>query len=80
MAKQLGIKFTNLIGDVLVSSGVVAYLGAFTAAFRQVRFSWLSVLSLCINSYSVTIPLKALQRYFPVVVFFKAMTVGNCFL
>ena len=37
MAKQLGIKFTNLIGDVLVSSGVVAYLGAFTAAFRQVN-------------------------------------------
>ena len=35
MAKQLGIKFENLIGDVLVSSGVVAYLGAFTAAFRQ---------------------------------------------
>ena len=39
VAKQLGIKFTNLIGDVLVSSGVVAYLGAFTAAFRQVKFS-----------------------------------------
>ena len=37
VAKQLGIKFTNLIGDVLVSSGVVAYLGAFTAAFRQVN-------------------------------------------
>jgi len=35
VAKQLGIKFENLIGDVLVSSGVVAYLGAFTAAFRQ---------------------------------------------
>ena len=35
MAKQLGIKFENLIGDVLVSSGVVAYLGAFTTAFRQ---------------------------------------------
>lgn len=39
MAKQLGIKFTNLIGDVLVSSGVVAYLGAFTAAFRQVNLT-----------------------------------------
>lgn len=36
VAKQLGIKFENLIGDVLVSSAVVAYLGAFTAAFRQV--------------------------------------------
>lgn len=39
VAKQLGIKFTNLIGDVLVSSGVVAYLGAFTAAFRQVNLT-----------------------------------------
>ena len=63
MAKQLGIKFTNLIGDVLVSSGVVAYLGAFTAAFRQVLFrAPIAVYSLCIKSYSVTIPLKALQR------------------
>ena len=35
-AKALGIKFLNLTGDVLVSSGVVAYLGAFTSAFRQV--------------------------------------------
>jgi len=25
----------NLIGDMLLSAGVVAYLGAFTAAFRQ---------------------------------------------
>ena len=43
MAKQLGIKFTNLIGDVLVSSGVVAYLGAFTAAFRQVSLIQITV-------------------------------------
>ncbi|KXJ28065.1 dynein heavy chain 7, axonemal [Exaiptasia diaphana] len=35
VSNALSIKFHNLIGDVLVSSGVVAYLGAFTAAFRQ---------------------------------------------
>ncbi|EDO45806.1 predicted protein [Nematostella vectensis] len=35
VANALGVRYTNLIGDVLVSSGVVAYLGAFTAAFRQ---------------------------------------------
>ena len=40
VAKQLGIKFENLIGDVLVSSAVVAYLGAFTAAFRQVLYTF----------------------------------------
>ena len=27
-------RYTNVIGDVLVSSGVVAYLGAFTVDFR----------------------------------------------
>jgi dynein heavy chain len=35
-AKLLGIKYINLTGDVLISSGLVAYLGAFTSAFRQV--------------------------------------------
>lgn len=36
-AEQLGILFKNLVGDVLISSGVVAYLGAFTSSFRQVK-------------------------------------------
>ena len=35
-AKTLGGKYVNLTGDVLVSSGIVAYLGAFTSTFRQV--------------------------------------------
>ncbi|GAA51425.1 dynein heavy chain 7 axonemal [Clonorchis sinensis] len=34
-AKNLGGQYVNLSGDVLVSSGVVAYLGAFTSSFRQ---------------------------------------------
>ncbi|KAK7506434.1 hypothetical protein BaRGS_00002546, partial [Batillaria attramentaria] len=34
-AKDLSKKYINLTGDVLVSSGIVAYLGAFTSAFRQ---------------------------------------------
>ncbi|XP_013383060.1 dynein heavy chain 7, axonemal-like [Lingula anatina] len=34
-AEELGIKYINLTGDVLVSSGLVAYLGAFTSSFRQ---------------------------------------------
>ncbi|WAR10683.1 DYH7-like protein [Mya arenaria] len=33
-AKLLGAKYTNCTGDVLVSSGIVAYLGCFTSAFR----------------------------------------------
>lgn len=36
-ADDLGVQYTNITGDVLLSSAVVAYLGAFTAAFRQVN-------------------------------------------
>ena len=34
-AEALGTTYTNLTGDVLVSSGLVAYLGAFPAQLRQ---------------------------------------------
>jgi len=34
-AKELGNRYINITGDVLISSGVVAYLGAFTVDFRQ---------------------------------------------
>ncbi|TPP57810.1 Dynein heavy chain [Fasciola gigantica] len=34
-AQNLGEQYINLTGDVLISSGVVAYLGAFTSSFRQ---------------------------------------------
>jgi len=35
-AKDLARRYVHLTGDVLVSAGLVAYLGAFTSAFRQV--------------------------------------------
>uniref|UniRef100_UPI00358F5A88 dynein axonemal heavy chain 12-like n=1 Tax=Myxine glutinosa TaxID=7769 RepID=UPI00358F5A88 len=35
VAEELQDTYNNLTGDVLISSGVIAYLGAFTAAFRQ---------------------------------------------
>ncbi|XP_008571629.1 PREDICTED: dynein heavy chain 3, axonemal [Galeopterus variegatus] len=42
-AHQLGIRYTNLTGDVLVSSGTVAYLGAFTVDYRtQCQNQWLA--------------------------------------
>lgn len=42
-AADLGERYNNLTGDVLVSAGVVAYLGAFTAAFRKEQESlWVS--------------------------------------
>ncbi|XP_069860475.1 dynein axonemal heavy chain 3 isoform X1 [Dipodomys merriami] len=41
-ARQLGIRYTNLTGDVLLSSGTVAYLGAFTVDYRvQCQEEWL---------------------------------------
>lgn len=41
-ARQLGIRYTNLTGDVLVSAGTVAYLGAFTVDYRaKCQQQWL---------------------------------------
>jgi len=34
-AKELTAKMQNVVGDVTLSSGIIAYLGAFTSAFRQ---------------------------------------------
>ncbi|KAL8585021.1 Dynein heavy chain 3, axonemal [Nucella lapillus] len=43
-ARALGERYVNILGDVLISSGVVAYLGAFTVDFRQtVRKEWLEL-------------------------------------
>ncbi|ELK12135.1 Dynein heavy chain 3, axonemal [Pteropus alecto] len=42
-ARQLGIRYTNLTGDVLVSAGTVAYLGAFTVDYRaNCQKQWLA--------------------------------------
>lgn len=41
MAEQLKIDYVNLTGDVLVSSGMIAYLGAFTPSYRnQISQDW----------------------------------------
>lgn len=40
-AHNLGIKYTNLTGDVLLSSGTVSYLGAFTVDYRvECQHAW----------------------------------------
>ncbi|XP_061774430.1 dynein axonemal heavy chain 7 [Nerophis ophidion] len=44
MAGTLGILYENLTGDILISSGIVAYLGAFTSSFRQEQIEeWLDL-------------------------------------
>jgi dynein heavy chain len=35
LAKELKIDYERLTGDVLISAGMIAYLGAFTAIYRQ---------------------------------------------
>ncbi|KAG8190244.1 hypothetical protein JTE90_001328 [Oedothorax gibbosus] len=43
-ADNLTLLYNNIVGDVLLSSGVIAYLGAFTVEFRQECItSWLTV-------------------------------------
>ncbi|XP_071052662.1 dynein axonemal heavy chain 7-like isoform X1 [Onthophagus taurus] len=45
-AKALAEKYLILTGDVLLSSGVVAYLGAFTLQYRQVQINeWVKALT-----------------------------------
>ncbi|XP_075305326.1 dynein axonemal heavy chain 3 [Odontesthes bonariensis] len=34
-ARQLGVRYINLTGDILLSSGIVSYLGAFTVDYRK---------------------------------------------
>jgi len=38
---QLGGVYHNLTGDVLIASGMIAYLGAFTSVYREaLAHSW----------------------------------------
>ncbi|XP_033843048.1 dynein axonemal heavy chain 7 [Periophthalmus magnuspinnatus] len=44
MALNLGKLYQNLIGDILISAGIVAYLGAFTSSYRQEQTQeWMSL-------------------------------------
>uniref|UniRef100_A0A8V0Y274 Dynein axonemal heavy chain 7 n=1 Tax=Gallus gallus TaxID=9031 RepID=A0A8V0Y274_CHICK len=36
-ALELARQYTNLTGDILISSGIVAYLGAFTSSYRKMQ-------------------------------------------
>lgn len=47
----------NLTGDMIISAGVVAYLGAFTASFRQQLVD--GFLQLCSKAVSSTCRLSA---------------------
>jgi len=45
LSKELGVLYENVTGDVMLSSGVIAYLGPFTAGYRTDAVSaWSSLL------------------------------------
>jgi dynein heavy chain len=48
-AKNLGQLFYQITGDVLLSAGVVAYLGSFTVNYRNVRIINLMILTFNLN-------------------------------
>ena len=50
VSQELGETYHNIVGDVLLSAGVVAYLGAFTIEFRQVQSAFLNVGNSCQKS------------------------------
>uniref|UniRef100_A0A8B9E3D5 Dynein axonemal heavy chain 7 n=1 Tax=Anser cygnoides TaxID=8845 RepID=A0A8B9E3D5_ANSCY len=54
-ALELARQYINLTGDILISSGIVAYLGAFTSSYRQVICTViLSVYIPCSDDFSLT--------------------------
>ncbi|CAG2064017.1 unnamed protein product, partial [Timema podura] len=58
-AKSLGERYFTLTGDVLLASGVVAYLGAFTLQFRMEQTkNWVQRVAelgmICSNNFSLT--------------------------
>ncbi len=52
-ARTLQETYDNLTGDVLISSGVIAYLGAFTSAYRgDCAKDWISKCQVCLQRWN----------------------------
>ena len=56
-ARLLGDRYDRITGDVLLSSGVVAYLGPFTVDFRNV--SWTKFLTSLLRKLTMRITLRS---------------------
>ena len=41
MEKLMASSYINIVGDVLIASAIVAYLGPFTLEFRNVRLNYM---------------------------------------
>jgi len=43
MSEKMSVTYVNLTGDVLISSGMIAYLGAFNSVFRdELAVQWVT--------------------------------------
>lgn len=62
-ANDLQDVYDNLTGDVLISAGVIAYLGAFTAGFRQE----------CTKDWSKLCKVRTLSYFLIVFFFFRLL-------
>ena len=55
-AADLQAIYNNLLGDVLISAGVIAYLGAFTLAFRtECTNDWIQLCRVSINNTLINV-------------------------
>ncbi|KAH9098913.1 hypothetical protein LEN26_016540 [Aphanomyces euteiches] len=67
MSAKLQIVYDNVVGDIMLSSGVIAYLGAFTSTFREKAVDhWSDELKqkgiTCSDKYSLTTTLGDLVK------------------
>ena len=66
-AADLQAIYDNLLGDVLISAGVIAYLGAFTLAFRnECTADWIKLCRVSRVYIDQIYLLGIMTRYFPV--------------
>ena len=72
-AKVLAEKYINVTGDVLLSSALVAYLGAFTVDFRLVSCGYeLFSMLLPLESVDQTVPQEKMVRRNDVIVIYRS--------
>jgi hypothetical protein len=63
LRKSFGAMYDNLLGDVLLSSGVIAYLGPFTLAFRdQCIAEWIKAVKVVLQQKDKTYSLLPIRQ------------------
>lgn len=64
-ANNLQQIYNNLLGDVLISAGVIAYLGPFTSAFREYSTTnWVKICTVSIDGFISRVIFHRFDSYF----------------